>query len=117
MRWMAEKLAGDPVHDRSRILRVPGSYNWIYGEPCPVVIEHIEPNFRYGLEELEEMAKALPVKSSDGRNKGGVIPRDVLSDRVREGRRNAVLVSVPGSLRDRGLDASPSASSCRRSTA
>jgi hypothetical protein len=77
---MAEKLAVDPVHDRSRILRVTGSYNWIYGEPCPVVIEHIEPNFRYGLEELQEMDEMLPAKSSDGRNEGGAIPRDVLSD-------------------------------------
>jgi hypothetical protein len=77
---MAEKLAVDPVHDRSRILRVPGSYNWIYGESCPVVIEHIEPNLRYGLEELQEMDEVLPAKSSDSRNEGGAILRDVLSD-------------------------------------
>jgi hypothetical protein len=107
MRRMAEKLAGATVHDRSLIPRVPGSYNWIYGEPCPVVIEHIEPSFRYGLEELEEMAEAWPAKASDGRNEGGAIPRNVLSDLAREGRRNAALVSVLGSQFDQGLDAEP----------
>jgi hypothetical protein len=32
MRRIAEGLGGDPVHDRSRILRVPGTYNWKYGD-------------------------------------------------------------------------------------
>jgi hypothetical protein len=60
MRRIAEGLGGDPVHDRSRILRVPGTHNWKSGEPRPVVMEHIDPDLRHGLEELEEMAQALP---------------------------------------------------------
>jgi len=105
MRRIAEGLQGDPVHDRSRILRVPGTFNWKSGGLRPVVIEHYYPDLRYGLEELKEMAEALPRKASDGPDYGGTSPRDVLNGRIREGARNVTLASVAGSLRDRGLDA------------
>jgi hypothetical protein len=104
MRRIAEGLGGDPVHDRSRILRVPGTQNWKYGEPRPVVMEHYDTDLRYRLQELEEMAEALPGKASDDAYKGGVVPRDVLSGPIREGARNVALTSVAGSLRARGLD-------------
>src|SRR5215212_3079151 len=52
MRRLAAGLRGDPVHDRTPILRVPATYNWKYGEPRPVVIEHYYPDRRYELEEL-----------------------------------------------------------------
>jgi hypothetical protein len=105
MRRLAAGLASDPVHDRSRILRVPGTCNWKYGEPRPVVIEHYYPDRRYALEELEAMVEALPRKASDDPDNGGTVPRDVLSGPIREGRRNVALASVAGSLRSRGLDA------------
>ena len=105
MRRIAEGLQGDPVHDRSRILRVPGTFNWKSGEPRPVVIEHYYPDRRYELEELEAMVEALPRKTSDDPDNGGTVPRDVLSGPIREGRRNVALASVAGSLRSRGLDA------------
>jgi Primase C terminal 1 (PriCT-1) len=105
MRRIAEGLGGDPVHDRSRILRVPGTYNWKYGEPRPVVIERFDPDLRYGLEDLEEMAEALSRDVGDDAHDGGTVSRDVLNGRIREGGRNVTLASVAGSLRDRGLDA------------
>jgi hypothetical protein len=107
MRRIAEGLGGDPVHDRSRILRVPGTYNWKYGEPRPVVMERFDADLRYGLEELEEMAQALPGVAGvgDDEHHVGTVSRDVLSGPIRDGQRNVTLASVAGSLRDRGLDA------------
>ena len=107
MRRLAAGLASDPVHDRSRILRVPGTYNWKYGEPRPVVMEHFDPDLRYGLEEVEEMAEALPGDAGvgDDVHHGGMVSRDVLRGPIREGGRNVALTSVAGSLRNRGLDA------------
>ena len=105
MRRLAAGLRSDPVHDRSRILRVPGTYNWKYGEPRPVVMERFDPDLRYGLEEVEEMAEALPGDVVDDVDKADMVSRDVLGGPIREGGRNVTLASVAGSLRDRGLDA------------
>jgi hypothetical protein len=105
MRRIAEGLQGDPVHDRSRILRAPGTFNWKSGEPRLVVMEHYYPDLRYGLEELGQMAEALPRKVSDDPDYGGAVQRDVLRGPIREGTRNVALASVAGSLRNRGLDA------------
>ena len=109
MRRLAIGLASDPVHDRSRILRVPGTHNWKSGEPRPVVMEHIDPDLRHGLEELEEMAQALPggvdAGVGDDVDTIGTVSRDVLGGPIREGGRNVALTSVAGSLRNRGLDA------------
>jgi Primase C terminal 1 (PriCT-1) len=107
MRRLAAGLASDPVHDRSRILRVPGTYNRKYGEPRLVLLEHFDPDLRYGLKEVEEMAEALPGDVDVGVNApyGGTVSRDVLSGPIRDGQRNVTLASVAGSLRSRGLDA------------
>ena len=51
------------------------------------------------------MADTLPGKVGDDPHKGGTVPRGVLSDPIRDGRRNVTLASIAGSLRDRGLDA------------
>jgi hypothetical protein len=50
MRRLAAALGGDPVHDRSRIMRVPETFNHKYGEPRPIRLEHYVPGWRYGLE-------------------------------------------------------------------
>jgi Primase C terminal 1 (PriCT-1) len=107
MRRLAAGLRSDPVHDRSRILRVQGTYNWKYGEPRPVVMERFDPYLRYGPEQLEEMAEALPGGAGVGDDVRhvGTVSRDVLSGPIREGRRNVTLASVAGCLRSRGLDA------------
>jgi hypothetical protein len=105
MRRLASRLRSDPVHDRSRILRVPGTYNWKYGEPRPIVMERFDPDLRYGLEEVEEMAEALPGDVVDDVDKADMVSRDVLGGPIREGGRNVALASVAGSLRNRGLDA------------
>jgi hypothetical protein len=109
MRRLAAGLDGDPVHDRSRILRVPGTHNWKYGEPRPIVMERFDPDLRYGLEQLEEMVESLPGNVfeyvGDDVQDGGTVSQDVLGGPIREGGRNVALASVAGSLRDRGLDA------------
>jgi primase-like protein len=101
MRRLAEGLDGDVVHDRSRIMRVPGTYNPKYGEPRPVTLEHCDPDVRYELHQLEEMAEALLKKGVFGHE--GKVRREVLGT-SREGKRNVALASVAGSLRNRGLD-------------
>jgi Primase C terminal 1 (PriCT-1) len=105
MRRLAAGLRSDPVHDRSRILRVPGTYNWKYGEPRPVIMERFDPDLRYRLEKLEEIAGALAGDVFDDVDKADTVSRDVLRGPIRDGRRNVTLASVAGSLRDRGLDA------------
>ena len=102
MRRVASVLDGDPVHDRSSVMRIPGSYNLKYGAPRPVKIEYIEPHPKHELDELEVMAESLPSGFSDGG--GGKVQRDILGAPIREGQRNLTLASVAGSLRDRGLD-------------
>ena len=102
MRRLAAGLGSDPVHDLSRIMRVPGTFNHKYGEPRPVVLEHLDPDLRYELDQLQEMAEALP--GVDAGNGGGKVSREVLCEPIREGKRNVALASVAGSLRDRGLD-------------
>jgi hypothetical protein len=104
MRRIATGLQSDPVHDRSRIMRVPGSLNHKYGEPRSVKLEHYEPHRRYDLVELQEMAESLPSGSDDGAVAGGKVPHEVLSEPVRQHSRNLSLTSIAGSLRDRGLD-------------
>jgi hypothetical protein len=105
MRRLGEGLGGDPVHDLPRILRVPGTRNHKYENPRPVMLVRCDPDRRYALAQLEEMAQALPRRKdgSGGIGGGNVVPRDVLAAPVRE-TRNVVLASVGGSLRDRGLD-------------
>ncbi len=101
MARIAEGLDGDAVHDRSRILRVPGTLNHKEDEPRPVRLVHCDPEQRYTLDQLEEMAESLP-KSHKGN--GGKVEKYVLGAPICEGSRNTILTSVAGSLRDRGLD-------------
>jgi hypothetical protein len=103
MQRLAIGLDGDPVHDRSRILRVPGTYNFKYQEPRSVEIEQLYPDRRYELAQLQEMAESLPDEVGGG-STGGPAPQEVLGEPIRENRRNLSLTSVAGSLRDRGLD-------------
>jgi hypothetical protein len=103
MRRLGHGLGGDPVWDRARVLRVPGTFNHKYAEPRPVELERCEPRLRCDLVQLEEMAKAFPerVVPTAGRSS---VRRDALAVPIREGERNVTLASVAGSLRDRGLD-------------
>ncbi len=101
MARIAEGLDGDPVHDRTRILRVPGTLNHKEDEPRPVRLAHCDPEQRYTLDQLEEMAESLPKANKAN---GGKVNKAVLSEPICEGRRNTALASVAGSLRDRGLD-------------
>ena len=102
---VAEGLGGDAVHDRSRILRIPGTFNHKVGEPRSVFLEQCDPGLRYGLDQLQEMTEALPKKAENDAGDGGRVRREVLSDSIGKGERNVALASVAGSLRARGLDA------------
>jgi len=104
MARIAEGLGGDPVHDRSRILRVPGTLNHKRDEPRLVELVSYSKDRLYKLDQLEEMASSLP--KADASTKTGVtrVSKGVLSDPICEGQRNVTLASVAGSLRDRGLD-------------
>jgi hypothetical protein len=111
MRRLGQGLGGDPVWDRARILRVPGTFNYKYEAPRPVELERFEPRLRYNLDQLEEMAEAFHEEGAPegvptsvptaGRSS---VRRDALATPIREGERNVTLASVAGSLRDRGLD-------------
>jgi hypothetical protein len=105
MRRLAAAMGGDSVHDRSRIMRVPGTFNHKFGERRPVVMEHYVLDLRYSLEELEAMTEAFAPEMGSHAEKEGKVPREVLGGPIREGGRNVALTSVAGSLRNRGLDA------------
>jgi hypothetical protein len=105
MRRLAAVMGGDAVYDRSRVMRVPETFNHKYGEPRPVLLEHYVPGWRYGLEELEAMTEAFVLETGSHAEKEGKVPREVLGGPIREGGRNVALTSVAGSLRNRGLDA------------
>jgi hypothetical protein len=105
MRRLTAGLDSDPVHDRSRILRVAGTFNHKYGEPRLVALELYEPNRRYEFAQLHKMAESLQsAVGGHGANSDGKVPREVLGEPIREFGRNLSLTSVAGSLRDRGLD-------------
>jgi len=103
MGLLAAGLEGDPVQDRSRILRVPGTFNHKYDEPQTVLLKRCKPDARYSLDQILEMAKALPKISKSAIESVSGVQRDVLNAPISEGNRNAVLASVAGSLRSRGL--------------
>jgi Primase C terminal 1 (PriCT-1) len=105
MRRLAAAMGGGPVHDRSRVMRVPETFNHKYSEPRPVRMEHYVPGWRYSLEELEAMTETFAPETGSHAEKDGKVPREVLGGPIREGGRNVALTSVAGSLRNRGLDA------------
>ena len=105
MQHLAEGLDGDPVHDRSRVMRMPGTFNHKYEEPRLAKLEHCAPELRYGLDQLLEMAKGLPRRAGREPGRAGRVQHDVLNGPIREGQRNVALASIAGSLRNRGLDA------------
>jgi hypothetical protein len=111
MRRLGQGLGGDPVWDRARVLRAPKTFNHKYAEPRPVELERCEPDLRYDLDQLEEMAQTFPEEGAHDGVPSGVpaagrssVRRDVLAAPIRDGKRNVTLASVAGSLRDRGLD-------------
>jgi hypothetical protein len=104
MRHLAKGLDSDPVHDLSRIMRVPGTSNHKYGKPRPVELEHLDPDCRYDLGDLQGMAESLPGSAGADVMSSGKVPREVLGEPIRKHHRNVSLTSVAGSLRDRGLD-------------
>ena len=101
MRRLGQGLGGDPVWDRARVLRVPGTFNHKYEAPRQVELERFEPRLRYDLVELEEMAQAFHKEGAPegvptsvltaGRSS---VRRDALAAPIREGERNVTLASA-----------------------
>lgn len=88
MRLLAQGLDGDPVHDRSRVMRMPGTFNHKYGELRLVYLEFYDVELRYGLHELHEMAETLACNADYGTGvEGGRVPRHILSGQIQKGRR------------------------------
>ena len=54
--------AGEHVGDRARIVRLPASFNFKYGRHHRVERVHCDPDKCYTLEQLRNMAEALPEK-------------------------------------------------------
>lgn len=108
MARIAKALDGDAVHNRSRILRVPGTYNCKeLNNPRPVEMVSLIRCNEYPLEELSEWSAELCGGwKTDTTNAPTTrfTPKDVLADQIRAGSRNSSLTSVAGSLRSRGLD-------------
>jgi hypothetical protein len=66
MRRLVEGLDGDPVWDRARILRLPGTLNHKYGNPRRVELVHCYQDKRYTLGQLREMADGCPQRRRGG---------------------------------------------------
>lgn len=59
---LAAVLAGDPVQDICRLMRLPGSHNSKGGDCIAVTVEHLDSDRRYDLEQLEtRLAGQRPV--------------------------------------------------------
>lgn len=107
MARIKEGLDGDPVQDRSRILRIPGTLNHKQDRPRSVRLLHHDSKQRYDLVQLEEMTQSFPELGKDtekGGTREGKVPKDVLRNPIPKDERNVALASVAGSLRNRGLD-------------
>lgn len=93
---MAIALGSDPhVADHARILRLPGSVNYKRQPYVTTVLEVCEPTRRYTPYDLDELLPEAPDEP-----KGTADP---VADTVGEGERNAMLASLAGSMRRRGM--------------
>jgi hypothetical protein len=108
MKRLGTGLEGDPVHDRTRILRVPGTYNHKYGARKPVRLLVCSPGARYTLDQISQMADSLPNPRDDKSKASGGYARKslegVLKEPVMDGQRNVTMTRLAGSLRYWGLD-------------
>ena len=93
LRRLTAHVEGDgQAAEAARVLRLPGSLSFKYGEPRPVTV-------------LEQTGTVLNLSELDDALPGEVIRngRRVLENRLRVGRRNDVLYGLVRSLRHRGL--------------
>jgi hypothetical protein len=78
---LAAEINGDPLGDAARIFRLPGTYNFKYGEPREVTLHHCMVDFEYPFEDILG-AVSLPVKMArrvdigDGRGYASRSERD-----------------------------------------
>ncbi len=104
MARIAQGLDGDPVYDRSRILRVPGTFNHKQDDPRPVRLVHHDPEQRYTLDQLEEMCESFPEAARDvAQKKNKPETAKQIAGQIQEGSRNNALTSLAGSMRYRGM--------------
>ena len=103
MKKIAEGLDGDAVYDRSRILRVPGTFNHKQDEPRLVKLVHHHPEQRYTLDQLEEMCESFPEAARYVAQKNKPETSRQIAGPIQEGSRNNALTSLAGSMRHRGM--------------
>jgi hypothetical protein len=93
LRRLAAHVEGDgQAAEAARVLRLPGSVSFKYGEPRPVTV-------------LDESATVLNLSELDDALPGEMLRngRRVLANRLRQGHRNDTLYGLIRSLRFRGL--------------
>jgi hypothetical protein len=71
MRGMAEQTGGDHVHDRGRVLRLPGTHNHKQDPPIPVRLLRYEVERRHSISDFKEYAVVRPKP----RLREGTLPR------------------------------------------
>ena len=99
---LAEALGGDPAcRDLSRILRVPGTRNLKDPKnPKPVEIIRWYPERRYNLSDFEPWAVSDGFSGGNGKIQA---PAPPVGPEIRDGKRNATLMSLAGTMRRRGM--------------
>lgn len=96
LRRLVTFLQGDlSAAEPARVLRLPGTLNHKYAPPRPVVLEHVDPDRRYALDEilavLPQHVAPVPAEA-----------RPALPEVIASGGRNDALFSEGCSLRRRG---------------
>jgi len=96
-RNLAKYLDGDPgACDASRVLRIPGSLNYKYGEPIPCQLIENNPGLQYSLEDFEAI---LP--QEDKVQEKQITPfkdkKELILNGVSEGDRNNAITQLAGS--------------------
>lgn len=78
---LAAKINGDPLGDAARVFRIPGTFNYKYGEPRQATLVHCMVDFEYTFEDIIA-ATNLPTKMAhrvdigDGRGYASRSERD-----------------------------------------
>jgi hypothetical protein len=99
LRRIAAFFDGDSASaECARVLRVPGTFNFKYNPPRPVVLEHLEDGW-VDPSELGDLLPAEPLPPDVG---GGTVPFAV-SCTIEAGARNSILYRTARSLKAKGL--------------
>lgn len=117
-RLIAAVVEGDSVHDAARVLRMPDTFNWKYGEPLDVNVMGMRPDRRYNIEHMCALFSAHAPAGGAGPAPNPA-PRAALAANaslpcrkamwsgVAEGSRNAACFQLAVDLKRQGLPEQP----------